>query len=65
MVLAVGNHLNGGSCRGSASGFKLEALLKLMDVKGRNKKTTLLHFVVAELLKTDEQVKCAWNCWET
>lgn len=56
MVLVVGNHLNGGSFRGSASGFKLNALLKLMDVKGRQKNTTLLHFVVAELLKTDEQV---------
>ncbi|KAG0618044.1 hypothetical protein M758_4G034900 [Ceratodon purpureus] len=56
MVLVVGNHLNGGSFRGAASGFKLEALLKLMDVKGRQKNTTLLHFVVTELLKTDEQV---------
>lgn len=57
MVLAVGNHLNGGSCHGSASGFKLDTLLKLMDVKGRNKRTTLLHFVVAELLKSDDQVQ--------
>lgn len=57
MVLAVGNHLNGGSFRGAARGFKLDALLKLMDVKGRNKKTTLLHFVVSELLKTDPQVR--------
>jgi hypothetical protein len=57
MVLAVGNHLNGGSCRGSASGFKLDTLLKLMDVKGKNKRTTLLHFVVAELLKSDDQVQ--------
>lgn len=56
MVLVVGNHLNGGSFRGAASGFKLNALLKLMDVKGRQKHTTLLHFVVTELLKTDEQV---------
>ena len=56
MVLAVGNHLNGGSFRGAAYGFKLEALLKLMDVKGRQKNTTLLHFVVAELFKNDEQV---------
>jgi len=56
MVLVVGNHLNGGSFRGAARGFKLNALLKLMDVKGRHKSTTLLHFVVAELLKTDEEV---------
>lgn len=57
MVLVVGNHLNGGSFRGAASGFKLEALLKLMDVKGVQKNTTLLHFVITELLKTDEQVR--------
>lgn len=62
MVLAVGNHLNGGSFRGAARGFKLDALLKLMDVKGRNKKTTLLHFVVSELLKTDPQVRSCSLC---
>ncbi|XP_024366497.1 uncharacterized protein [Physcomitrium patens] len=56
MVLVAGNHLNGESFCGSASGFKLDALLKLMDVKGCHKNTTLLHFVVAELLKMDEQV---------
>ncbi|KAJ7521699.1 hypothetical protein O6H91_19G064400 [Diphasiastrum complanatum] len=56
MVLAVGNHLNGDTLRGAAKGFKLNALLKLMDVKGCNKKTTLLHFVVTELMKVDEQV---------
>lgn len=38
-VLAVGNHLNGGTYRGQATGFKLDALLKLMDVKGSDKKT--------------------------
>lgn len=57
MVLVIGNHLNGGSFRGAARGFKLNVLLKLMDVKGRQKNTTLLHFVVTELLKTDEQVR--------
>jgi hypothetical protein len=38
-VLAVGNHLNGGTYRGQATGFKLDALLKLMDVKGSDKQT--------------------------
>jgi hypothetical protein len=56
MVLAVGNYLNGDSFCGSARGFKLGALLKLMDVKSTNNKTTLLHFVVAELMKTHEKV---------
>ena len=33
------------------SGFKLDTLLKLSDVKGVDRKTSLLHFVVASLLK--------------
>lgn len=57
MVLVVGNHLNGGSFRGSASGFKLDVLLKLMDIRGRNKTTTLLHFVLSQLLSEDKTVK--------
>ena len=32
-------------------GFKLDTLLKLSDVKGVDRKTSLLHFVVASLLK--------------
>ncbi|KAI5073410.1 hypothetical protein GOP47_0011423 [Adiantum capillus-veneris] len=57
-VLVVGNYLNGDSSRGHAKGFKLDALLKLMDVKGSNCQTTLLHFVAAELVKVDEQILC-------
>jgi hypothetical protein len=44
-VLAVGNHLNGGTYRGQATGFKLDALLKLMDVKGSDKQTRCGGFV--------------------
>ena len=33
------------------AGFKLDTLLKLSDVKGVDRKTSLLHFVVASLLK--------------
>lgn len=55
-VLVIGNYLNGDSSRGDAKGFKLDALLKLMDVKGSNRQTTLLHFVMAELIKVDEQI---------
>ena len=35
----------------SSAGFKLDTLLKLSDVKGVDRKTSLLHFVVASLLK--------------
>ena len=35
----------------SAVGFKLDTLLKLADVKGTDRKTSLLHFVLDQLLK--------------
>ena len=47
-VLTVGNHLNGGSFRGSATGFKIGDLLKLGDVRGNNR-VSLLDFVVRDL----------------
>lgn len=46
MVLVVGNYLNGGFFRGSVSGFKLDVLLKLMDIRGRNKIIIFLYFVL-------------------
>ena len=48
-VLTVGNHLNGGSYRGSAAGFKIGDLLKLGDVRGNNR-ISLLDFVVRDLV---------------
>jgi diaphanous 1 len=44
-VLAIGNHLNGGTPRGGAYGFKLDALGKLKEVKSSNNKLTLLDYV--------------------
>lgn len=35
----------------SVAGFKLDTLLKLADVKGTDRKTSLLHFVLDQLLK--------------
>jgi hypothetical protein len=35
----------------ACSGFKLDTLLKLADVKGVDRKTSLLHFVLDQLLK--------------
>lgn len=35
--------------RGAAAGFKLDTLLKLADVKGTDRKTSLLHFVVSQV----------------
>lgn len=38
-----------GTQRGAAAGFKLDTLLKLADVKGTDRKTSLLHFVIAQV----------------
>ncbi|KAL8226495.1 hypothetical protein R6Q57_016327 [Mikania cordata] len=50
-VLKTGNRMNVGTFRGSAKAFKLDTLLKLPDVKGIDGKTTLLHFVVQEIMR--------------
>lgn len=45
--------MNDGTFRGGAQAFKLDTLLKLSDVKGVDGKTTLLHFVVQEIMRTE------------
>ncbi|XP_038996014.1 formin-like protein 5 [Hibiscus syriacus] len=52
-VLKTGNRMNDGTFRGGAQAFKLDTLLKLSDVKGIDGKTTLLHFVVQEITRTE------------
>ncbi|KAG9137166.1 hypothetical protein Leryth_011983 [Lithospermum erythrorhizon] len=52
-VLKTGNRMNDGTFRGGAQAFKLDTLLKLSDVKGKDGKTTLLHFVVQEIIRTE------------
>lgn len=52
-VLKTGNRMNVGTIRGDAQAFKLDTLLKLVDVKGTDGKTTLLHFVVQEIIKAE------------
>ncbi|XP_061341824.1 formin-like protein 5 [Gastrolobium bilobum] len=52
-VLKTGNRMNDGTFRGGALAFKLDTLLKLSDVKGVDGKTTLLHFVVQEIIRTE------------
>lgn len=52
-VLKTGNRLNVGTNRGEARAFKLDTLLKLVDVKGTDGKTTLLHFVVQEIIRAE------------
>ncbi|KAJ0800654.1 putative formin, FH2 domain-containing protein [Helianthus annuus] len=52
-VLKTGNRMNVGTIRGGAKAFKLDALLKLADIKGTDGKTTLLHFVVQEIVRSE------------
>ncbi|KAM7478238.1 hypothetical protein LguiA_026451 [Lonicera macranthoides] len=52
-VLKTGNRMNVGTTRGGARAFKLSTLLKLADVKGTDGKTTLLHFVVQEIARSE------------
>ncbi|KAK8541632.1 hypothetical protein V6N13_137769 [Hibiscus sabdariffa] len=52
-VLKTGNRMNVGTNRGDAQAFKLDTLLKLVDVKGADGKTTLLHFVVQEIIRSE------------
>ncbi|OVA11655.1 Formin [Macleaya cordata] len=52
-VLKTGNRMNDGTFRGGAQAFKLDTLLKLSDVKGTDGKTTLLQFVVQEIIRSE------------
>lgn len=52
-VLKTGNRMNVGTNRGDAQAFKLDTLLKLVDIKGADGKTTLLHFVVQEIIRSE------------
>jgi len=54
-VLAIGNHMNGGTARGGAYGFKLETIGKLGTVKSADNKRTLLHFL-AEQIDQDKEL---------
>ncbi|CAN8251444.1 unnamed protein product [Cochlearia groenlandica] len=52
-VLKTGNRMNVGTNRGDAKAFKLDTLLKLVDIKGVDGQTTLLHFVVQEITRSE------------
>ncbi|GJN22224.1 hypothetical protein PR202_gb09773 [Eleusine coracana subsp. coracana] len=52
-VLKAGNRMNAGTARGNAQAFNLTALRKLSDVKSTDGTTTLLHFVVEEVVRSE------------
>ncbi|XP_057806343.1 formin-like protein 8 [Salvia miltiorrhiza] len=52
-ILKAGNRLNAGTNWGNAQGFNLTALRRLSDVKSADGKTTLLHFVVEQVVRSE------------
>ncbi|KAJ0963461.1 hypothetical protein J5N97_028583 [Dioscorea zingiberensis] len=44
-ILYLGNTLNQGTARGSAVGFRLDSLLKLIDTRATNNRMTLMHYL--------------------
>lgn len=64
VILAFGNYLNS-SKRGPAYGFKLQSLDTLLDTKATDKRSCLLHYIVAtvrqkfaDLLTFDNELFC-------
>ncbi|CAH1423938.1 unnamed protein product [Lactuca virosa] len=59
-ILKAGNRMNAGTSRGNAQAFNLNSLLKLSDVKSSDGKTSLLHFVVEEVVRLEGK-RCMIN----
>lgn len=49
-LLAIGNYLNENAGKGKARGFRLCSLTKLSQLRGREKKFTLLHALVEQIM---------------
>lgn len=59
IILTLGNFMNGGNRqRGQADGFGLEILGKLKDVKSKDPKITLLHFIVKTYIERCRKSGC-------
>ncbi|XP_035501865.1 formin-like protein 13 isoform X1 [Scophthalmus maximus] len=48
-LLAIGNYLNENAGKGKAKGFRLSSLTKLSQLRGRDRKLTLLHALVEQI----------------
>ncbi len=53
-ILSIGNILNGGTNKGQADGFYLEALSKTTTLRDVNNKT-ILHFICEKMKQEDEE----------
>ncbi|XP_048427761.1 formin-like protein 4 [Pyrus x bretschneideri] len=59
-ILKAGNRMNAGTSRGNAQAFNLSSLRKLSDVRSSDGKTTLLNFVVEEVVRSEGK-RCVIN----
>ncbi|KAI3785742.1 hypothetical protein L1987_44867 [Smallanthus sonchifolius] len=59
-ILKAGNRMNAGTVRGNAKGFNLSALRKVSYVKSSDGETTLLHFVVEQVVRAEGK-RCVIN----
>lgn len=59
-VLKAGNQMNAGTSRENVQAFNLTSLQKLSDVKSTDGNTTLLHFVVEEVVRAEGK-RCVIN----
>ncbi|XP_040902590.1 FH2 domain-containing protein 1 isoform X2 [Toxotes jaculatrix] len=53
LVLKTGNYMNAGGYAGSAVGFRMASLLKLVDTKANKPGMNLMHYVVMQAQKVD------------
>ncbi|MED6150917.1 hypothetical protein PIB30_077295 [Stylosanthes scabra] len=60
-ILKAGNRMNAGTSRGNAKGFNLSALRKLSDVKSTDGKTSLLHFIVEQVIQSEGKRKAMYQ----
>ena len=64
LILAIGNYLNGGTARGQAYGLKLDALVKLVNIKKTSSnKETLMHFLVEHYEKIFPDEEMFFESW--
>ena len=56
-ALEVGNYLNSGTYRGNARGIKLDGLLMMDNVKANDRKTSILAYVVKQLLPKTPEIR--------
>ncbi|XP_057761002.1 formin-like protein 8 [Arachis stenosperma] len=60
-ILKAGNRMNAGTSRGNAKAFNLSALKKLSDVKSTDGKTSLLHFIVEQVVQSEGKRKAMYQ----